>query len=443
MPKAHYLRLANMVAEEIRNGVRQPGTQMPTHRAFAEKHGIALATATRTYRLLESQGLIVGEQGRGVFVRDMAVPLSLGVEQKPADGQIDLVFNMPGAPSDSQVLRTALKALANRGDLDAFLRYQPHGGRQHERKIIASYLSSMLGNVPFERLLLTSGAQHGLAITLFSLLRRGDAVGTEPLTYPGFKTAAELHGISLFSVRRESQPFDADHLEQVCREKKLRALYLMPTVQNPLGSVMPEDERQQIVSIARKYDLLIFEDSAYAFLETNPPISFFELAPERTIYIGGFSKNIATGLRLGYVIAPDQYLERMIYAIRATTWNVPALISAIICGWVQDGTLAEFEKARRADGARRQNLCREVLRETEIVSHPNAGFIWLPLSRGLRAEPIIREIAANGVAVAGSEPYAVTEAAPHALRVAFGGIDIQELHRALEIIRDCIVSQAR
>ncbi|MCP6373717.1 PLP-dependent aminotransferase family protein, partial [Klebsiella pneumoniae] len=90
------------------------------------------------YRELERRGLIVGEKGRGVFVRDLGLPLTLGVEQTAAEGLLDLVFNMPSDAGDSEVLRAGLKRLAVAGDLDAMLRYQPHGGRPHERKIIAS-----------------------------------------------------------------------------------------------------------------------------------------------------------------------------------------------------------------------------------------------------------------------------------------------------------------
>ncbi|MCG7495230.1 aminotransferase class I/II-fold pyridoxal phosphate-dependent enzyme [Thalassobius sp. Cn5-15] len=81
--------------------------------------------------------------------------------------------------------------------------------------------------------------------------------------------------------------------------------------------------------------------------------SLFSLAPERTIYVGGFSKSIATGLRLGYVVAPAPHIDRLLEAIRATTWNVPAIISGLVTGWVEDGTLAKSEEARKQDGAER------------------------------------------------------------------------------------------
>ncbi|WP_438976116.1 GntR family transcriptional regulator, partial [Roseicyclus sp.] len=112
MTKPQYLRLADMLAGAIREGKLAPGHKLPTHRAFAEQANVALATATRVYKELERQNLIVGEAGRGTFVRDLGLSPTLGVQQTDCDGLIDLVFNMPSAASDADMLRAGLRRLA-------------------------------------------------------------------------------------------------------------------------------------------------------------------------------------------------------------------------------------------------------------------------------------------------------------------------------------------
>ena len=188
--------------------------------------------------------------------------------------------------------------------------------------------------------------------------------------------------------------------------------------------------------MARKYDLIIIEDAAYAFLEPCPPTSLLEIAPERTFHVGGFSKSIGTGLRLGYVIAPKDRTDVLSLVIRATTWNVPAIISALIVGWIEDGTLERSEENRRRDGAFRQKICREHLQGLSIMSHRNASFAWLPLDSKQRAEPIITSLIAKGFAVSGGSAFAVTEAVPQALRVAFGGVKEEQLRKALNCVRE-------
>lgn len=438
MKKARYKDLADMLSTAIQEGKLAPGTKLPTHRAFAEQFNVALATATRAYGELERRGMIVGEAGRGTFVRDLGLPPTLGVRQTANDGLVDLVFNMPGDAADADMLRAGLRRMAAAGDLEAMLRYQPHGGRAHERRIIAESLASILGPIDPECLLVTSGGQHGLAIIALGLFQRGDGVATDTLTYPGFKSLAALQGLDLIPVEGQGGVMNPDDLERQCRARKLRAIYLMPTVHNPLGAVMDEATRLHLIEIARKHDLLVIEDAAYAFLEPDPPPSLVSLAPERTVHVGSFSKSLATGLRLGYVIAPAIQIDRLLEAIRATTWNAPALISGLVTGWVEDGTLENSEKNRRRDGAERQLLCRTALGESPILSHRNAGFAWLPLEKGVRAEPIVTRLKERGISASGAEPFATTIAVPQALRLAFGGIPKDELEAIFQTVREAI-----
>jgi DNA-binding transcriptional MocR family regulator len=431
MPKSRYLHLADTLARAIQKGKLTPGTKLPTHRAFAEQFGIAPATATRVYGELERRGLVVGEAGRGTFVRDLELPITLGVHQTASDDLIDLVFNMPGDAGDANILRAGLRKMATAGDLEAMLRYQPHGGRIHERRIIAESLDPTLGAVDPECLLVTSGGQHGLAITALGLLRPGDVVAADPLTYPGFKSVCAMQGLNIVPIEGNAGVMDPEELDQHCHLRPIKAVYLMPTVHSPLGSVMDEATRLRLVEVARKHDLLIIEDAAYAFLEPNPPRTFLSMAPERTVHVGGFSKSIATGLRLGYVIAPHMHIEQLVEVIRATTWNAPALISGLVTGWIKDGTLAASTDTRRRDGANRQRICRAALGDVPILSHRNAGFAWLPLGSGLRADPIVSALKKKGVLVSGAASFATTVAVPQALRLAFGGVPIDGLNAVL------------
>lgn len=431
MPQACFKNLATTIAALIENGSLTPGTRLPTHRKLAENQGIALATATRVYKDLIARGLVVGEQGRGVFVRDRGIPVTLGVEQRSSKGMLDLVFNMPGEVSDEDFLRAGLRKLANSGDLEAMLRYQPHGGRPHERKIVASSLKPQLGPIDPDQLLIVSGAQHGLSTVIIGLLSRNDTVATDALTYTGFKSAALLHQLQVRSASGPEMMMDPDRLERLCRDCSIKAIYLIPTVHNPLGLVMSESQRHRIVEVARKYDILIIEDGAYAFLEENPPPSFVQLAPERTVHVGGFSKNLGTGLRVGYIIAPVNYVQQLTLAIRATTWNAPGIVTALVTGWIEEGVLPRSEENRRISGRRRQEMCSRILSGAEIISHQNASFAWLPLRNGRRADPVISRLMSKGVVVSGGDAFAVTDAVPQGLRIAFGGTKDSELERAL------------
>jgi DNA-binding transcriptional regulator YhcF (GntR family) len=126
MAEARYKQLVDELAAEIRAGRLQPGTRLPTHRRLAERHGLALVTASRVYAELEAMGLVSGEVGRGTFVREAAMHGGVGVDQRTmAPDLLDLNFNYPSLPGQAELLRAALRQLAAGGELDAMLRYAP------------------------------------------------------------------------------------------------------------------------------------------------------------------------------------------------------------------------------------------------------------------------------------------------------------------------------
>ena len=201
MPRARYKSLVDTFAQAIRSGALAPGTRLPTHRQLAAEHGLALVTASRVYSELEAMGLVSGETGRGTFVREIRLPPGQGSGQMSvAAGLLDLNFNYPALPGQADLLRTALRQLALSGDLEALLRYQPHAGRAHERAVMARHLLRRGLTVGADQVLLVSGAQHGLAVTLMALLKPGDVIAVDALTYSGFKVLAETLHLEIVAI---------------------------------------------------------------------------------------------------------------------------------------------------------------------------------------------------------------------------------------------------
>ncbi|WP_397453956.1 PLP-dependent aminotransferase family protein [Pseudomonas lurida] len=439
MPRARYKSLVDTFAADIRSGKMPPGTRLPTHRQLAADHGLALVTASRVYTELEAMGLVSGETGRGTFVREISLPPGQGSGQMPvAAGMLDLNFNYPSLPGQAELLRTALRQLALSGDLEALLRYQPHGGRPHERAAFARHLLSRGLSVEADQVLLVSGAQHGLAVTMMALLKPGDVIAVDALTYSGLKVLAETLHLEVVAIPVTPVGPDLDALQALCRRRPVRAVYSMPTLHNPLGWVMGRNAREQLVAIARQYNLMIIEDAAYAFLAADAPPPVASLAPERTVYVGGLSKSVATGLRVGFVAAPNEWVKPLERTIMATTWNVPGVMSAIAVAWIDDGTVAQLEAQKREDAQARQALAARVLKGLAYTSHPSSYFLWLPLAEDARADQVAMTLQREGVCVSTAEPFAVSAHVPHALRLALGSVAMPSLHEALHNVRKVV-----
>ncbi|HBV5772173.1 TPA: PLP-dependent aminotransferase family protein [Klebsiella pneumoniae] len=437
--KARYKAVVDRYAQAIRSGQLPAGTRLPTHRTLAAGERLSLATATRVYRELEEMGLVSGETGRGTFVRDLSLPPGHGVDQQVvAADVVDLNFNYPSLPDQGDALREALRLLAMAGDIDSHLRYQPHAGRLAERDIIARHLTCQHFAPDAENVLIVNGAQHGLAVTVMGLLRPGDVVAVDALTYSGFKVLAALYHLELAAIPCRPEGPDLRALHTLCQQRRVRAVYTMPTLHNPLGWVLNTGQRQALADLARQHDLLIIEDAAYARLVSRPPPPVVSYAPERTVYVTGFSKNIATGLRVGVVISPPRYRPEIERAIRATTWNTPTLISSLICAWIEDGTVARFETQKRQDARQRQQVAREVLCGLPVVSHPDSYFVWLPLGEESRADRLANALMERRISVSTAEPFCVSATIPQALRIALGSVPFDSLRPALLSVRDAV-----
>ncbi|MFS8975851.1 PLP-dependent aminotransferase family protein [Cupriavidus necator] len=441
MPQARYKELVDQLAADIRAGRLRPGTRLPTHRDLAAREGLALVTATRVYAELQAMGLVSGETGRGTFVKE-ALPLGQGIDLHAWSADtVDLSFNYPSSPGQADLLRAALRQLAAAGDLESLLRYQPHGGREHERATVARHLASRGLTASVETTLLVSGAQHGLTTTAMALLEPGDVVAVDALTYPGFKLAAEANRLELASVPAAGHGPDLDALAALCKRRRVRAVYAMPTLHNPLGWVMSARRRRELVAIARQHGLILIEDAAYAFLAEGAPPPLAALAPETTVYVSSLSKSVATGLRVGFVCAPREWVPKLERAIRATTWNTPATMTAIACGWMEDGTVARLEDDKRRDATLRQGLAAEVLGRLKRISHPASYFVWLPLAQAVRADAVAMALMRERISVSTAHPFATSAHVPHAIRLALGSVDLATLKRSLEAVARVVADQ--
>ena len=443
MPAARYTRILDTFAAEIRAGQLSAGTQLPTHRHLAEQEGIAVVTASRVYAELEAMGLVSSEQGRGTFVRDLALPPGHGIDQPIlAPDAIDLNFNYPTLPGQADLLRQALRELASSGDLEALLRYQPHSGRERDRAAVATHLLNRGLDITPDCVAVVNGAQHGLTVAALAALRPGDLVAADAVTYPGFKVVAEALRLELSPIPTTPNGPDLDALQRLCRRRPVRAIYAMPTLHNPLGWVMDEDARRQLAAIARRHQLLIIEDASYAYLAHRPPPPLAATAPELTVYVSGLSKNVATGLRVGFLAAPSTRMPAIERAIRATAWNTPAITTAIATRWLQDGTVTRLEAEKRRDATLRQTIARETLTPLHQLAHPASYFTWLPLPENARADRIAANLATHQISVSTAEPFAITENPPQAIRLALGSTDLSTLAHSLTTVRRTIADDA-
>ncbi|AJP55897.1 hypothetical protein UC34_00605 [Pandoraea vervacti] len=457
---ARYLDHVERLADAIARGDLASGARLPPQRDYADRYGLATSTVTRIYAELARRGLAVGEVGRGTFVRSPAVGAAAAFAQwAPAPGAIDgvdLAFNYPILPEQTETLRQSLRDMAAGGDLSAWLAHTPHDGHPSDRRAAAQWLARRDG-VAFSpelaaSLVICAGGQHALDVLQLALCRAGEPVAVEALTYPGWKALAAMRDVPLTAIAMNDGGLDPLVLDKLCRTDagrghagRIRVVYTMPTLHNPLGCVMPLAQRMALVEVARRHDLLLIDDSAYGFLVPDAPTPLRLLAPERTFEVCSLSKPAAPGLRIAYLVAPPAWLSRVHAAMRASVWSAAPLMAQLATRWLGDGTIDQWIVRKRMMAAQRQAIARQCLAGCGSTGYDGAFHRLVPVPAPLRCDDVVAALQARGIAVTPVDAFAAPgQAAPSAIRVAFGSPgDDATLRAALTQVADVMATLSR
>ncbi|MBR1124284.1 PLP-dependent aminotransferase family protein [Bradyrhizobium lablabi] len=433
MSRFEYLRLADAVAAEIENGGLKPGDQLPPQRTFAYERKIAASTASRVYTELLRRGLVVGEVGRGTFISGKVARGDTAALTEPRGARIDLEINYPRLPTQAALIAKSLEGLDRPEALEIALRQGTSAGTQAARNVTANFLSRNGWSPNPEQIVFTANGRQCIAAALSAVVPPGGRCGVEALTYPFIKGIAARLGVTLVPLAMDEDGVRPDAIQRAHRESHLSALYIQPTIQNPLGMTMPPARRADVVRMAEKLELPIIEDSVYGFLSDEVPLA--TLAPDNCIFLDSLSKKVAPGLALGFIVAPTRLRESVMASVRSGGWTAAGYAFAAGQRLMADGTAAELVRLKRADAQRRQQLAGERLAGFEIQANPQSYHLWLTLPHHWRSQTFVAAAAKRDIALTPSTTFAVTPGhAPNAVRLALAQPPIDQLDQALQTL---------
>ena len=412
-----YIAIVDALASDIRTGRIAPGTQLMPQRDLANKLSLSVGTVTKAYAEAERRGLIVGEVGRGTFVRSRYETLTDGVSRS-----VNLTLNAPPRTGAEAVLKDALSELANRNQIAKLLDYLPHQGVYDHRTKIANWLSARLMQCAPQNLFVTSGAQHAVWLALTAAAREGDTIVAEQYPYSGLSALAELQRYRLLGVELDEEGAIPDSLDRVLTETGAKIVYLTPTFQTATGAAMGEHRRKQVAKLLRKHDAYLIEDDVYGFLMSKPRTPISRHAPERSFYITSYAKMVAPALRMGSVIVPEKFHSRAITALRAGSWMTSPLLAAILMHLIDTGRLDEQIQNKRLRASQLSKQVRGALKPVAFPETPGFHY-WLPMPEGYDVSEFIAQASARGINIAAS-PSLPTHGNPNpGVRLCVGGVD--------------------
>lgn len=439
-----YLELASEFEGEIRSGSRPPGSQLPAQRDLANERNLNVSTITRAYRELQRLNLVVGRKRQGTIVTGEG--LMPRVDRGDAqDGLIDLTVNRPAVDDFLRRLEECLPHINADPRFNEVQEYQPPEGPIWAREAGRRWISLNGFEPAVDDIVLTSGAQHALFAVVSGLINPGDTIVADRLTYYGLKALAQMFRFKIVGVGSDDDGLSAVELDAACKQEPVKAVFVVPSMQNPMVVTMSERRRNEIAEISVRHDLVIIEDDVYGpMLGTRPP-ALYTLQPERTYHISSLSKALAPGLRVGWLTCPAGKAMMMAEAIRTAAWMPAPLPALVATRWLEDGTALSILKAQLAELRARNTLVTAILANCDYRSDPRCMFIWLKLPAPWRAEDFATNVRAHGVAVLPSPAFACDrQPIEHAVRVNIGGAQSRdELATALRIIATTLSDRPR
>jgi DNA-binding transcriptional MocR family regulator len=325
-------------------------------------------------------------------------------------------------------------------DPRGLLSYGAVGGHPDLRAMIAER-----HEVDHDRVLITNGSLQGLAFVFAHLLAGGRRrVVVESPTYDRTLRLLEHLGADVASVPVDGDGLDVDALEALlARDGTPAFLYTIPTFQNPTGTTLSLGRRLAVAELVRRYELTVIEDDPYALVRIDGdelPALFELLEGENAVYASSFSKTIAPGLRVGYLVLPDD-LVVPVESLAASTYVAPvALTQAIVEEFLGRGLLTPaLERMRTGLGDRRDAMLAALEEHLPVArwTRPAGGyFLWLELPRAIDARTVLDRATRRGVTfVVGSD----FGGGPSSARLAFSAVPPADVHagvvRLAELIR--------
>jgi DNA-binding transcriptional MocR family regulator len=430
-----YLAIADAIASDIDSGRLVPTDRLPPQRALAARLGIDFTTVARGYVEAKKRGLIESRVGQGTFVTAAARRRRQPMVRHPEI--VDLSMNLPPEPDDPDLLdrmQDGLEAISR--DLVLLMRYQGFGGVAPDKDAASAWLSRR-GLVPQQdRVFIVPGAHPALLGIMGLLARPGDVILSEAITYPGTRSIAGQLGLSLVGLPMDAAGVQAEAFAEACQRLAPKALYLNPTLLNPTTHTITEPRRLALTAVARRFGVPIIEDDPYGLLPLDAPPAFAALAPELTWHIAGLAKCLGAGLRVAYVVAPDNRSGWSFAAsLRAATVMASPLTVALATRWISDGTGDALLAAVRRESQERQALARSILRSATYQADAAGFHIWLSLPPPWTRSAFVGHMRATGIGIVASDAFTTGDTPPEAVRVCLGGpADRAQVKGALEFM---------
>ncbi len=471
---ALYLQIAKAMVQAIHNGQLQRGARLPGVRVMAEALHVHRKTMQMALDELDAQGWIDVLPRKGCFVvretpefrPSSLVALSqpvkypettaFSLEMNPLSGfpmsdfqhsnQLVLMEGFPDirlSPLDE--LMREFRSLEKKGTFRKYFHYGNPQGTTMLRETLAAYLSETRGlPISPDNILITRGAQQGLYIAAQALLQKGDGVVVGD---PGYRTATltfERTGAVIHRIPVDDFGICVQDIEALCQHTSIRMVYAISHHHHPTTVTLSPERRLKLLELAARYGFAIVEDDYdYDFhYNSSPMLPIASLDQQGSvIYVGTLSKTLAPAIRIGFLVAPQNFIREAVMIRRSMDFQGDSMLEMAIAGLYRNGVMANYlKKVVKIYRQRRDTFCQlltEHFGEAVSFKVPDGGMSVWTTFHGIDLPILAERAATQGVFISDGRLYD-TVRNQNATRLGFSGLDEGEQERAIAVLRGSI-----
>ena len=457
-----YDQVSRHVMGLVESGTLKPGDRVPSLRKLSRQLKVSITTVKQAYVALEDQGVLKVRPQSGFYVNSLIeqapqVQRKTTICCKPRKVRFGELFeeifqiaNNPDiAPLGAAVpsvdlmpvkgLVRATNRAATRFAESALDYCFPPGNLELRRQIARQYVDMGLAVSP-DDVIVTSGATEALTLCLQAVTRRGDIIAVESPTY--FSVLRLLERMGLLAVEIDTDPetgMSPEALQSALDTMDIKAVLTVPNFNNPIGALMPDENKQRIAELVAEHAIPLIEDDVYGelyFDERRPPVIKLHDKGDRVLTCSSFSKTLAPGYRIGWVLAGDRYREDILEWKQATTSAVASLPQLAVSEYLRGGEyerhLVRMRKAFREQVERMRFMVARHFPEGTRMTNPRGGFVlWVEMPRGSDCLEVFNRALEEGISVTPGIMFSATRRYRNFIRISCGHSWSEEIEQAV------------
>ncbi len=453
-----YIELADAIERDIDAGTLKPGYKLPPQRNLAYDIGVTVGTVTRAYALARERSLVYGEVGRGTYVLGadnaeiQAFPLAPELDKQKVSAEHP--FNAESAYNTKNL---GFASATNIGQSPIISNVAANIANGHPAKLIdyvrqvpdnwlkagQSWLSCGGWTPDLKSIVPTNGTHAAVVSVISAITNAGDKIVFEGLTYCSFSRSAQLLGRRVLATPFDQHGIIPEEFEKLCAQQHPKMLFMMPSVQNPTLSRLPEERRKAIAEIAQRYQVWLVEDSVYAPLvdDSLPPVAKY--APELTFHVGGLSKSVSAGIRGGWVACPPRYSGRIATTHKLVTGGAAFWLMELSAELVLGGHAAKISKKIQSENKKRTDIAIRVFAGANFMIQAHCPYLWLKLPEPWHSNTFKTAVGELGITISSEDDFKLSREveASHCVRIGLSSPNsATELETTLQSIRNVLDS---